>query len=322
MKVTNRLTVVALVACAVFVVGSPAMADGATIAVLTKNQTNPQFQVMRIGAAKAAAAAHDTVINYVPTHADSIPEQMGQLQDLVVKHPTGVVLVPVDNKALAPAIAAVNQAGIPIVNLNDRAEAGTFVSFVGLSDHDLAVAAANFLGNALGGKGKVVIIEGIKGSRSSEDRLAGFHDGLKGFPAIQIVASQPANNQRIEAANVMDNLIQSLPDIDGVLTINDSMAMGAASSLEAAGRQAKIASINGTREVAGAILQGKILASVVSDGFAMGCVATDALIRHLGGEEVPKEIILPFTVINKANADQWTIKAEDRTCPTWNTVVK
>ena len=302
--------------------GTAAHAEGEHIAVFTKNQTNPQFEVMRIGSGKAAANAGAVVSQFIPTKADSIPEQMAQLEDVIVRHPAGIVLVPVDNAAIGPAISAVNKAQIPIVDLNDKADTGNFVSFVGTSDRELAIQTARYLAKAMNGNGRVVIIEGIKGSRSSEDRLKGFRDALTEFPNIKIIASQPGNNQRVDAAGVMDNLLQSFPTIDGVLTINDSMAMGVVASLDAADRHALVASINGTREVAAAVGQGQVLVSAVSDGFAMGCIATEAMIRHLRGQPVPKEILLPSQMVEKSNYAQWTVRPETRTCPKWEDMVR
>ncbi len=73
-----------------------AYADNETIAVLTKNQTNPFFQAERLGAAKAAEIMHAKVLQYVPTQPDSISEQMSEIDDLIVKKPDAIVMAPVE----------------------------------------------------------------------------------------------------------------------------------------------------------------------------------------------------------------------------------
>ena len=112
-----------------------ARADGETIAVFTKNQTNPFFQNVRVGAASAAKQMGASVIQYVPTKPDSIPEQMSQVEDVIVKKPSAIVFTPVDYKALIPSVEKMNAAGIPVVNVTDHMAGGKLVSYVGIDDY-------------------------------------------------------------------------------------------------------------------------------------------------------------------------------------------
>src|SRR5437763_17081028 len=79
-------------------------ADGETIAVFTKNQTNPYFQIERVGADDAAKAMNAKTIHYIPTKPDSIPEQLSQIEDVIIKKPDAIVFVPVDYKAMIPGV--------------------------------------------------------------------------------------------------------------------------------------------------------------------------------------------------------------------------
>src|ERR1700733_7110988 len=99
-NISRRLMVLGL--C---IYGSAAHADNESIALFTKNQTNPSFESVRLGAQSAAKEMHVTLSNYVPTHADSIPEQMSEIDDVIVKHPDAVVFIPVDFKAMGAGIA-------------------------------------------------------------------------------------------------------------------------------------------------------------------------------------------------------------------------
>src|ERR1019366_171290 len=112
-----------------------ALADGETIAVFTKNQTNPFFQAVRVGADAAAKQLNAKVVHYIPTKPDSIPEQLSQVEDVIVKKPDAIVFTPVDYKAMVPSVEKINQAGIPVVNITDRSAGGKFVAFVGADDY-------------------------------------------------------------------------------------------------------------------------------------------------------------------------------------------
>jgi ribose transport system substrate-binding protein len=83
-------------------------ADGEKIAVFTKNQTNPYFQMLRLGADNAAKQMNARVTHYVPTRPDSIPDQMSQIEDVITKRPDAAVFVPVDFKAVAPGLLKMN----------------------------------------------------------------------------------------------------------------------------------------------------------------------------------------------------------------------
>ncbi len=295
-------------------------ADGETIAVFTKNQTNPFFQNVRVGAEKAAKQLGAKVIQYVPTKPDSIPEQMSQVEDVIVKKPDAIVFTPVDYKALIPGVEKMNAAGIPVVNITDHMAGGKIVSYVGVDDYKVGVATAQALINALGRKGNVVVIEGVKGSLSNQDRVRGLTDALKEHAGVKVLASQPGNFQRLNALQVMENLMQSFPQIDGVLAANDAMAIGAIEALEAANRKAIVVGINGTAEAVDAIKSGKLLASGQADPFMQGCLGMTIAIRALRKQPVPAEMFLRPSVIDGGNFKEFDMPVEARRCPTWEEV--
>jgi ribose transport system substrate-binding protein len=293
-----------------------------TIAIFTKNQTNPYFHTIRLGADSAAKQMNVTNIHYVPTRPDSIPDQMSQIEDAIVKRPDAVVFIPVDHKAMVAGIEKLNAAKIPVVNTTDRAAGGETVTFVGCDDHKLALNTARYLFQKMNGKGNAVIIEGVGGSSNNDARLGGFREALAEFKDIKLLASQPGNFQRLQALQVMENLLQSYPQIDGILAANDAMALGAIEALDAANRKSLVIGINGTKEAIDAIKAGKLLASGDCDGFMHGCFGTMAAVRHLRNLPVPDEIDLPVTVFDNTNFAGADVPYEQRMCPAWESIVK
>jgi len=308
-----KQTIIGLAAATIL--AGPALAANETIAVFTKNQTNPYFQAVRVGTEASAKALGAKVIQYIPTKPDSIPEQLSQVEDVIVKKPDAIVFIPVDYKALVPAVEKINAAGIPVTNITDRIAGGKLVAYVGADDYNIGLATARFLLKAMGGKGNVVILEGVKGSLTNTDRVRGFNDALKENPNVKLLASQPANYQRLNALQVMENLMQSHPQIDGVLAANDPMAVGALEALEGANRKALVVGINGSKEAVELIKSGKLLASGDFNGFIQGCLGTEIAIRNLRKETTPKEIILKPVVIEKSNTAAYEAPVEQRTCP-------
>ncbi len=309
------VSMLALAAAALAVSLGDARADGESIAVFTKNQTNPYFQTVRVGAETAARMLNVKVIQYVPTKPDSIPEQLSQVEDVIVKKPQAIVFIPVDYKAMVPAVEKMNAANIPVVNITDRIAAGNLVAYVGADDYNIGLATARHLLKAMGGKGNVIILEGVKGSLTNIDRVRGFTDALKEFPNVKLLASQPANYQRLQALQVMENLMQSHPQIDGVLAANDPMAVGAIEALDGAGRKGLVVGINGSKEAVELIKSGKLLATGDFNGFIQGCLGVEIAVRHLRKQPTPKEIILKPVVIDKTNYQPYETPIEQRKCP-------
>ncbi len=308
------------VAVAVALSAGSARAENETIAVFTKNQTNPFFQNVRVGAESAAKQLGAKVIQYVPTKPDSIPEQLSQVEDVIVKKPSAIVFTPVDYKALVPGVEKMNAANIPVVNVTDHMAGGKIVSYVGIDDYKVGRATAEALMKALGGKGNVVIIEGVKGSISNQDRTRGLTDVVKEYPNVKLLATQAGNFQRLNALQVMENLMQSFPQIDGVMAANDAMAIGAIEALDAANRKSIVVGINGTKEAVDAVKAGKLLASGQADPFMQGCLATTLAIRHLRKQPVPAEHFLKPSVIDASNYKVFDMPVEARSCPKWEDV--
>jgi ribose transport system substrate-binding protein len=322
MKMKLALATFATVALAALGAGLAHAQGGERIALFTKNQTNPYFQAVRLGADSAAKQMNVTLTHYVPTKPDSIPEQMSQVEDVIVKKPTAIVFIPVDYKAMVPGVQKMNAAKIPVVNVTDRSEGGEFVAFVGASDYALGKETAAHIFKAMGSKGNIVVLEGVKGSLTNVDRVKGMNDAARGFPGIKIVASQPANYQRLQALQVMENLMQSHPQIDGVFASNDAMAAGAIEALDGANRKALVVGINGTKEAIDAIKAGKMLATGDYNGFLQGCIGTMTAIRELRKLPVNKEVVFPATVVDKSNFQALDVPIEQRSCPKWEDVVK
>jgi len=319
-KPTQRAVAIFIAVSAVSL--GAAAQSGEKIAFFTKNQTNPFFQVVRLGADNAAKQMGAVVTHYIPTKPDSIPEQLSQIDDVIIKKPNAIVFTPVDYKAMGAGVQKINAAGIPVVNVTDKSETGKFVAFVGSSDYELGLVTGRYMLKTMGGKGNVVILEGVKGSLVSADRVRGFNDALKEFPQVKLLASQPGNFQRLQGLQVLENLMQTHPQIDGVMAANDAMGTGAIEALEGANRKAQVVGINGTKEAVDAIKAGKMLASGDYNGFLQGCVSTMLAIRELRKLPVPKEVVFKAGVIDKSNYQAADIPADKRVCPKWEDAIK
>ena len=292
------------------------------IAVFTKNRTNPAYTAARLGAERTAARHGARVVHYVPQKPDNIEEQAALVEQAIAERPDAAVFVPVHVTAMDESVRKLNAARIPTVNILNRLDRGEFVAFVGSDDYRLGREIAAHLFRHIGGKGNVAILSGIAGALTASERLRGFQDIVREWPGIRIVATRSGDYQHDVARRVMAGMLEEFPRLDGILSANDVMSLGAIEALEACGRRVPVIGVNAVPEAIAAIKSGKLLATVDFDAMKIACVATEAVIRHLRGEKVPRHIELPVQVVDQANYHPWDRPFEERECPRWEDVVR
>jgi ribose transport system substrate-binding protein len=301
--------------------GSAKAADEATIAVFTKNLTNPGYEAFRIGADQVARAAGVRIVHLVPEKPDNVDEQKAMVEQVLEDRPDVVVFIPVDDVAMIDSVRKLNEARIPIVLVTNPLP-GSFVTYVGADDLEIGYRQARYLFDKLGARGQIVVIEGTPAAPTNRARVRGYKRALAEFPGIHVIGSGNGNYQQPDGKRVMEKFLADYPQIDAVLSANDGMALGALEALREAGRTSVVIGINGILPAVKEIETGAIIASVDFNMYKIGCIATRAAIRHLKHEPLPEKIILPAEIIDKTNYKAWLVPAEQRSCPEWSEVVR
>ncbi len=312
----NRMTA-ALASAMTLFAGHAEAADGArTIAIFTKNTTNPAYQAFRIAADQIGRAAGARIQHFVPKQPDNIDEQQAMVEQVLKERPDAVVFIPVDDVAMVDSVKKLNEAKIPVV-LASNPLPGDFVTYVGADDFEIGYREARYLFEKLGGKGKIVVIEGTAGAPTNRERVRGYKRAFAEYPGIDVLGIGTGNYQQPDARRVMEKFLGEHPQLDAVLSANDSMALGVLEALKAANRSAIVIGINGILPAVKQIESGNMLASVDFNMFKIGCAATRAALRHLNHEALPEKVILPAEIIDKSNYQAWLVPVEQRSCPQW-----
>ena len=310
----------ALASTAIFA-SSLAADENPVIAVFTKNTTNPTYENFRLGADKAAAALGARTRHYVPNKPDNVDEQKALVEQALQEKPDLILFVPVDDAAMVGSLNKITEAGIPVVTAVSQIS-GKVVTFIGSDDVEVGYKEARTLFTKLGGKGGVVVIEGIPSSPTSRDRSRGFQRALQEFPNIELLESGVGSYARIDARTVMAAMLRKYPQIDGVIAANDAMALGALDVMRDAGRTATVVGANGILEAVKQIDAGALLASVDFNTFKMACIAVEAALRSRAGESVPQKIMLAADLIDRSNYKAWLVPTRERSCPKWDEIVQ
>jgi ribose transport system substrate-binding protein len=295
------------------------------IAVFTKNRTNSAYEAARIGADRAAIRLGASTLHYVPSQPDNVREQIALIERAIAARPDAVVFVPVHETAVNDAILGFDAARIPLFNFVTRTTIGQRLCFVGSEDHALALSIARHLFSKLSGRGEIVIVEGTPASATSRERFDGFHEAIADYPEIKIRLSLRGEYQRDVARAAFAGATDKLQGVDAVLCANDNMALGVLDVLGAVTGNLDmplVVGVNAIPEAITAIEAGRMLATVNFDAMTMSGIATEAAVRHLRGETVPREIILPVQVVDATNYSAWNLPFEARSCPSWEDVTR
>ena len=316
----RRLVSLAAIGCALLLPAANAQAEP-VIAVFTKNNTNPAYEAFRLAADQIARNSGMRAVHYVPKKPDDVDEQKALIDVALKTKPDVVIFIPVDDVAMVEPAKKFNAANIPVVNAGNPFP-GTFTTYVGADDEAIGYREARYLFEHMGGRGGIVIIEGTPKAPTNRDRLRGYQRALKEFPNIKVLGSERGNYQQPDARAAMEKLLKEHPQIDAVLSANDSMSLGVLEAMKAADRKAIVMSINGILPAVKKVESGEILGTVDFNMFKIGCMETRAAVRTLKREPLPEKVMLPADVIDKSNYKPWLVPVNQRTCPEWSEIVK
>ncbi|MEQ1772420.1 MAG: sugar ABC transporter substrate-binding protein [Burkholderiales bacterium] len=292
------------------------------IAVFTKNRSNPAYAAARLGADRVAARMGARTTHYVPEQPDHVGEQQALVEQAIAARPDACLFVAVDAEAMIPYVQRFNAAGIPVFSFINRLQGGKWVSFTGSDDRALAVRVANHLFTHLNHQGRVLVLAGTHGSISGRDRLTGFAEAFAAAPNITRVADVAGEFLQDVAEREMKRFLARGAPFDAVLAANDAMALGVIDAMQSAKMPlCPIVGVNAVPAAIAAIKAGTLLATASFDAMKMACLATEAAVRHLRGERVPCEIMLPVEIVDRANCAAWDRPFEERELPDWDAVL-
>lgn len=254
---------------------------------------NPFFVALTEG---AKAKAEETGAELIVVDAgDDAAKQASDIEDLISKNISVLIVNPVDSDAVAPAVKDAVAKNIKIIAV-DRVVNGVDVDCAIASDNVAgAQMATEYLVSLIGEGAKTAELEGVSGASATIDRGAGFH--LVADEKLEVVSKQTANFNRSEGMTVMENMLQANPDIKGVFAHNDEMALGA---VEAVGnRDIVVVGFDATDDALAAIKAGRMAATVAQKPDLMGATAVESAIKLAAGETLDKEIPVEVELIKE-----------------------
>ncbi len=295
-----HLFVVVAILLAGLVGPTPSVAqDTVLLGMSVSTQSNPFYRSLAEGVAAEAEALGVEVT--ILSADDQLEKQISDVEDLIAAGIDALLINATQDGALG-VVEQAAEAGIPVITLQRGVPSALVTSHIGTNNVLIGQLAAQWLIDRLGGAGKIVVLEGIPGAASSEDRKTGSTPVFEAAPGIEIVAQQTAEYDRATALTVMENILQATPDINAVFCYNDEMAMGALAALEAAGRtDVIITGIDALPDALEAIAAGRLTMTIRIPVYDMGRLGVRYALEAIQGNMVPLRSVIPIEFITAEN---------------------
>ncbi len=280
-SVVRSLTVLTLFVAAGAMVQSSPGQQKKLIAIIVPSPENPFFKAESDAAeAKAKALGYETL---VLVHNDD-PVKQDQLFDTAIARKAAAIIL--DNAGADATIAAVKKAkdaGIPSFLVDREINAtGSAVAQLVSNNYQGATVGAEEFAKLMGEEGDYVELIGKETDTNAGIRSKGYNDTLSQYPKLKKVAAQSANWNQAEAFQKMQTIIQQFPNIKGVISGNDTMALGAYAALKGAGKgKVIVVGFDGSPDVAESIKAGEIMATVVQPVVHLSELAVDQADQYI-----------------------------------------
>lgn len=277
----------------------------------SEKEGNP-FRIAETQSIRDEAAKLGIPTNHLlTTNAQSdLNKQISDIKSLLAQGAQLLIVAPLNSDGLQPALDAAKAKQVPVVTIDRKVTSQPctdYLTFIGSDFVSQGKRAADEMVKTTGGTGKIAILLGSSGNNVTTDRTKGFKDELAATPGLSVVAEQTGEFDRAKGQAVMEQLIQSNPDITAVYAENDEMGIGAVNALKAAGKKPgqdiKIVSIDGTRNAVQLIADGSYNA-VIESNPRFGPLAFQTLKQFAAGQPIPNSIVISDDQYDSSNAAQ------------------
>ena len=283
------LVVVALVLGTMIPAAVSAEEPKYTISMLTGTMDNPYWQIVTQWADKAAEMLNVNLVKLAVDVEGVATQQISQFEDRIAQGDDAICVAVQETKGLIPAVEAANKAGIPVIAVDKAAEGGKFESIIMTDNVAAAYDGGKWVAEQIGGKGKVLVIEGVPGGQTATDRKAGALKALAEYPDIEAI-SLSGEWQTAKAQAVTEDVLTANPDLAGIFCSNDMMAIGAVTALNAAGVNIPVCGFDAIPAALEMVGDGRLGATVAQFPGKMGFLGVEYAVRVIEGKAVPQTV--------------------------------
>src|SRR5215510_4455604 len=280
-----------------------------TIAVIVKATTSEYWQWVFKGAEDAGKQL-GVKVDKLGTPKDDAAGQISVLESAAGSKPAAIVISPTIFEALGDPIAAVTDAGTPVIVIDSGAKTDKYASFLTTNNEAGGKAAADALAACVKertGKaaGKVGYLTAMAGHESLDSRDKGFVEGMKAYPDITVVGNRVANNEEAEGMSLTADMLTKDPDLVGLFADNAQMGTGAGASVaeQNIGDKFCLVAFDSDAGEVEHLKDGSIYALIIQDPYMMGFAGVWYGYAAAHGARLPKNVDTGVGTVTKANMD-------------------
>ena len=294
---------------------APASSSGNSISVamIPKGTTHYFWQSIHAGANRAAKELGIEVIWRGPLREDDRDSQVSEVEGFISRGVAGIAIAPLDEAALVGPINDAMGKKIPVVIFDSGLNGENYVSFVATDNVKGGRLGGERLIEAMGGKGKVVLLRYAEGHDSTTKREEGFLAAMAANSGVEVVSSNQYVGTDVEGAYKRTESILSSykkPDgsltIDGIFCANESSTFAAMRVLKDNGWAGKLhfVGFDSSDNLVKGLQDGTLDGLVLQDPVKMGYLAIKTLVAHIRGEPVERRIDTGVQVATRENMEQ------------------
>jgi ribose transport system substrate-binding protein len=230
--------------------------------------------------------------------------QASQMDQYIKAGVDAIVVVPVQADSLGPQVAAAKAANIPVIPVNAALNNPSVSGNVQPDDVAAGEQEMQMMADKLGGKGNIVVLQGPLGGSGEINRGKGIDQVLAKYPDIKVIAKDTANWKRDQAVNKMKNWLSAFGgQINGVVSENDDMGLGALQALKESGKSAPIVGIDGIEDGLNAVKSGEFIGTSLQNGTVELSAGLAVAAKVARGEQVDTTPVYTMPAITQQNVD-------------------
>lgn len=279
------------------------------ITLIMKTLTNPFFVEMEKGARKAQQETRIDLQVRTATQETSIDQQIQLVANEIKDKIQAIVIAPGDSMRLVPILKKAQDAGIQIVNIDNRLNPETMkaegmkpVPFISVDNEKGAFQATQFVVEGIKLPTEAALVEGIRSANNAELRKRGAERGFRSNPKLKVVAAESANWKIDEAYGVTRAIFKAHPGVGVLFCANDMMAIGAIKYLQETGKaKVRVIGFDALEEARKAVLAGQMAATVDQQPDQQGYLGIMTALKLLHGETVPMELEVATKLVTPAS---------------------
>ena len=287
-------------------------AETYSIDVFMKSNSGDFWKAVELGAEAAGAEKGVNVSVFACDNETNYDQQIQQIESSMSRNVDAIAIACLDSEALAPVVESATEKGIKVISFNGVLNSDAILTHIATDNYAAGEMAGEALAQAMGGKGKYVVLGAAEGVQNNRDRSEGCIAYItENYPDMELIASDYMDNDMSVATSMINDWITANPELGGIFTNNETGTIAAATVFQERGKVGQIAHVGFDATVQTvAQITGGITDSIISQQpYNMGYLSVENCMALLNGEEVPETIDTGALLVTAENADSEEVNA-------------